>query len=86
MVLTLLCASRCRGNIRVFCRVRPVVDAERRTGRIVDVTSYPIDDDIVIRQVVRSCSLLQVALCGCSHTRVCVVIVAGRRGHDLKAL
>ena len=27
-----------QGNIRVFCRVRPVLEVERRSGEAVDVT------------------------------------------------
>jgi predicted nucleic acid-binding Zn-ribbon protein len=37
-----------QGNIRVICRVRPVLDVERRAGEDVDVTSYPTPEDIVI--------------------------------------
>lgn len=43
-----------RGNIRVYCRVRPVLDLERRRagpGQDVDVTTYPCEDEIIVKQV-----------------------------------
>lgn len=41
----------CRGNIRVFCRARPVLEVERRSGQDAIVASYPYDDVINIQQV-----------------------------------
>jgi hypothetical protein len=37
-----------QGNIRVICRVRPVVDVERRVGQDQLVTDFPTDEDIVV--------------------------------------
>jgi kinesin family protein C2/C3 len=37
-----------QGNIRVICRVRPILEVERRSGEDVDVTEFPSDEDIVI--------------------------------------
>jgi hypothetical protein len=37
----------------VYCRVRPILDMERRRagpGQDVDVTSYPAEDEIVVKQ------------------------------------
>ena len=39
-----------QGNIRVICRVRPVLEVERRSGEDVDVTSFPSDEDLVIQR------------------------------------
>lgn len=39
-----------QGNIRVVCRVRPILDVERRSGQDVDVTSYPSPEDLVIQR------------------------------------
>jgi kinesin family member C2/C3 len=33
-----------QGNIRVICRVRPILEVERRSGEDVDVTSYPSEE------------------------------------------
>lgn len=30
-----------QGNIRVICRVRPVLEVERRSGQDIDVTEIP---------------------------------------------
>ena len=38
----------------MYCRVRPILDAERRKagpGQDVDVTSFPSEDEIVVKQV-----------------------------------
>jgi len=37
-----------QGNIRVICRVRPVLDVERRAGQDQVVTEFPTDDDVII--------------------------------------
>jgi hypothetical protein len=37
-----------QGNIRVFARCRPMVDAELRSGKCEDVTAFPTPEDIVI--------------------------------------
>ena len=39
-----------QGNIRVICRVRPILEVERRSGEDVDVTSFPSDEDLVIQR------------------------------------
>ena len=40
-----------QGNIRVFCRVRPILEVERRSGEDVDVTGYgPSPDDLTIQK------------------------------------
>ena len=39
-----------QGNIRVVCRVRPVLDVERRAGESVDVTEYPSQEEILIQR------------------------------------
>lgn len=37
-----------QGNIRVMCRVRPILDVERRSGQDVDVTNITSTEDIEI--------------------------------------
>jgi len=37
-----------QGNIRVFARCRPMVEAELRSGKCEDVTQFPTPEDIVI--------------------------------------
>jgi len=39
-----------QGNIRVYCRVRPVVDVERASGRDQVVTEFPGIDNLSIRR------------------------------------
>ena len=39
-----------QGNIRVYCRVRPVLDVERRSGQDVDITSFPAPGTVKVRQ------------------------------------
>ena len=39
-----------QGNIRVFCRVRPIVELERKTGEGVDVTEFPSEEDIILHR------------------------------------
>jgi kinesin family protein C2/C3 len=39
-----------QGNIRVICRVRPILEVEHKSGQDVDVTDFPTDDDIVIKR------------------------------------
>lgn len=39
-----------QGNIRVFARCRPMVEAELRSGKCEDVTSFPTPEDIVINK------------------------------------
>ena len=39
-----------QGNIRVMCRVRPVLEVERRMGADVDVTEIPNEDTIIIHR------------------------------------
>merc|ERR1711991_1150612 len=38
-----------QGNIRVFCRVRPILELEVKSGEDVDITSFPTDEDLIIR-------------------------------------
>ncbi len=43
-----------RGNIRVYCRVRPILENEHRRagpGQDVDVTSFPVEGEIIVKQV-----------------------------------
>eukprot|EP00752_Nemacystus_decipiens_P004692 g4280.t1 len=39
-----------QGNIRVLARVRPMVEVELKSGKGADVTSFPADEDIVIKK------------------------------------
>eukprot|EP01039_Chlorochromonas_danica_P008825 gene8825-9728_t len=39
-----------QGNIRVICRVRPVLEVERRSGESVDVTEIMNDEELVIHR------------------------------------
>ena len=39
-----------QGNIRVVCRVRPILEVEKRSGEDVDVTSFPSEEDITIQR------------------------------------
>eukprot|EP00604_Paraphysomonas_vestita_P002960 CAMPEP_0174820936 /NCGR_PEP_ID=MMETSP1107-20130205/5093_1 /TAXON_ID=36770 /ORGANISM="Paraphysomonas vestita, Strain GFlagA" /LENGTH=547 /DNA_ID=CAMNT_0016037257 /DNA_START=607 /DNA_END=2250 /DNA_ORIENTATION=+ len=39
-----------QGNIRVICRVRPILDVERRSGEGVDATEILSDEDIIIHR------------------------------------
>jgi kinesin family protein C2/C3 len=39
-----------QGNIRVVCRVRPVIELEHRFGQDVDVTEYPSEGEIAIKR------------------------------------
>jgi len=39
-----------QGNIRVVCRVRPVLEMERRSGEGVDVTEIPNDEELFIQR------------------------------------
>jgi kinesin family protein C2/C3 len=39
-----------QGNIRVMCRVRPILEVERRSGQDVDVTEFPSPEDIIIHR------------------------------------
>ena len=39
-----------QGNIRVLCRVRPVLEVERRMAADVDVTEIPSEDNIIIHR------------------------------------
>lgn len=39
-----------QGNIRVVCRVRPVLEVERRMNADVDVTDIPNEDTIIINR------------------------------------
>jgi len=38
-----------QGNVRVFCRVRPILEAEKSIDHNTDVTEFPSDEDIVIK-------------------------------------
>ena len=57
------CLFRCgcsvaRGNIRVYCRVRPILENEHRRagpGQDADVTSFPVDGEIIVKQVQPRC-------------------------------
>jgi kinesin family protein C2/C3 len=37
-----------QGNIRVICRVRPVLDVEKKVGQDQLVTEFPTDEDVII--------------------------------------
>lgn len=39
-----------QGNIRVICRVRPILEVERRSGEDVDVTEIPNDEELIIQR------------------------------------
>merc|ERR1712070_206052 len=39
-----------QGNIRVFARCRPMVEAELRSGKCDDVTEFPTPEDIIIQR------------------------------------
>lgn len=39
-----------QGNIRVYCRVRPVLPVEDRSGQSVNVCDFPEEDEVVIRR------------------------------------
>lgn len=39
-----------QGNIRVFARCRPMVEAELRSGKCEDVTAFPTPEDIVVNK------------------------------------
>lgn len=39
-----------QGNIRVICRVRPMLEVERKSGEDSDVTGFPSDEDITIQK------------------------------------
>ena len=39
-----------RGNIRVFARLRPVLDVERKKGRDVNIAEYPLKGELIIKQ------------------------------------
>lgn len=41
---------RNRGNIRVFARLRPIMPPERKQGRDVEIASYPLPGEIIIKQ------------------------------------
>ena len=49
-----------QGNIRVLCRVRPILEVERRSGEDVDVTEVPTDEELFVQrdQQVRNIILL----------------------------
>lgn len=42
-----------QGNIRVICRVRPILEVERRSGEDVDVTEIPNDEELIIQRDVQ---------------------------------
>eukprot|EP01038_Epipyxis_sp_PR26KG_P008183 gene8183-11070_t len=39
-----------QGNIRVICRVRPILEVERKSGEDVDVTEFPNDEELLIQR------------------------------------
>jgi kinesin family member C2/C3 len=39
-----------QGNIRVICRVRPILEVERRSGEDVDVTEILTDEELIIQR------------------------------------
>lgn len=39
-----------QGNIRVICRVRPILEVERRSGEDVDVTEVPNDEELFVQR------------------------------------
>eukprot|EP00607_Mallomonas_marina_P009445 CAMPEP_0182420570 /NCGR_PEP_ID=MMETSP1167-20130531/5475_1 /TAXON_ID=2988 /ORGANISM="Mallomonas Sp, Strain CCMP3275" /LENGTH=648 /DNA_ID=CAMNT_0024596713 /DNA_START=41 /DNA_END=1987 /DNA_ORIENTATION=- len=39
-----------QGNIRVFCRVRPMVEVERKSGEGIEVTEFPTEEDLIIQK------------------------------------
>lgn len=39
-----------QGNIRVICRVRPILDVEIRSGEGVNATEILSDEDIIIHR------------------------------------
>ncbi len=43
-----------QGNIRVICRVRPVLEVERRTGEDINVTEFPNSEEVTIQRDAQS--------------------------------
>jgi hypothetical protein len=39
-----------QGNIRVICRVRPILEVERRSGEDVDVTEVPSEEELYVQR------------------------------------
>lgn len=39
-----------QGNIRVICRVRPVLEVERRAGEGIDITEVPNDEELLLQR------------------------------------
>ena len=39
-----------QGNIRVLCRVRPILEVERRSGEDVDVTEVPNEEELFVQR------------------------------------
>eukprot|EP01035_Chromulina_nebulosa_P017819 gene17819-23429_t len=39
-----------QGNIRVICRIRPILEVERKSGEAIDVTSCPTPEDVIIQR------------------------------------
>jgi hypothetical protein len=39
-----------QGNIRVICRVRPILEVERRSGEDVDVTEVPTEEELFVQR------------------------------------
>ena len=40
----------------MFCRVRPVLPVERKSGQDVNVTNFPLEDELEVLQVGLHCS------------------------------
>ncbi len=44
-----------QGNIRVLCRIRPILDVERRSGEDVDVTEVPNEEELYVQRDQQVC-------------------------------
>lgn len=77
-----------QGNIRVFCRVRPVLAVEVRSGAAGDVTEIPNDTTLVMREAEGGVGAADAfefdQVFAPSSTQVCVRARA-RRGQGVRA-
>lgn len=39
-----------QGNIRVLCRIRPILEVERRSGEDVDITEVPNEEELYVQR------------------------------------
>lgn len=53
-----------QGNIRVLCRIRPILEVERRSGEDVDITEVPNEEELYVQRDQQVCML---ALLGCYY-------------------